>query len=228
MEWGGGLMVEIDLKEFLLVLKNKLWMIGVVILLCASVSGLLSYYVLPLEYETYTTLMIGKPRDYTQKIEYDDVLLNQKLIYTYGEIAKSKVVANEFMSNLDLNFTYEELNKKIQVSLVDNTEIIKILVKDENGKVAAAMANELANVFMKHVAGMMHIDNIQVIDRAEVPAKPSGPIPILYMAVSSGMGMLFSILGIFIYQCFDNKVRTPEDIEKALHLPIIGMIPKLV
>jgi capsular polysaccharide biosynthesis protein len=180
------------------------------------------------EYQTYTTLIIGRPQDYKQKMEYNDILLNQKLVSTYGEIVKSKIVANELMSNLGLNFTYEELDRKISVTLVKNTEIIKILVKAKDGKVAAQIANEIANVFIKHVTRIMNVQNIQVIDKAEVPLNPNKPKPIINMVIASVIGIAFSIFSIFIYEYFDNTVKTSEDIEKNLGLPIIGTIPKVI
>ena len=96
-------------------------------ILCTGTSGLINYYILEPEYQTYTTLMIGRPKEYNQDIEYADLLLNKKLISTYKEIAKSRRVANEFMSNLGLGFSYDELDKKIDVTIVNDTNIIKIL-----------------------------------------------------------------------------------------------------
>jgi capsular polysaccharide biosynthesis protein len=221
-------MEEIDLRVFLLILRKRLWAIALITILCMGISGLVSYYILEPEYQTYTTLIIGRPQDYKQKMEYNDILLNQKLVSTYGEIVKSKIVANEFMSNLGLNFTYEELDKKISVTLVKNTEIIKILVKDKDGKVAAQIANEIANVFIKHVTRIMNIENIQVIDKAEVPLNPNKPKPIINMVIASVLGILLSVFFILIYEYFDNTVKTSADIEKNLGLPIIGTVPKMI
>jgi capsular polysaccharide biosynthesis protein len=221
-------MEEIDLRVFLLILRKRLWAIALITILCTGISGLVSYYILEPEYQTYTTLIIGRPQDYKQKMEYNDILLNQKLVSTYGEIVKSKIVANEFMSNLGLNFTYEELDKKISVTLVKNTEIIKILVKDKDGKVAAQIANEIANVFIKHVTRIMNIENIQVIDKAEVPLNPNKPKPIINMVIASVLGILLSVFFVLIYEYFDNTVKTSADIEKNLGLPIIGTVPKMI
>lgn len=220
-------MVVIDLREFLLIIRKRLWIIALITILFTGVVGFISYYILEAEYQTYTTLMIGRPQEYMQKMEYNDVLLNQKLVSTYGEIAKSKIVANEFMSNLGLNFTDKELNRKIGVTLVKDTEIIKITVKDKDGMAAAKIANEIANVFIKHVAKIMNIENIQVIDRAEVPLTPSKPKPLINMMIALVLGTMLSIFSVLTHEYLDNTVRTSVDIEKSLGLPIIGIVPKL-
>ncbi|HYF75402.1 MAG TPA: Wzz/FepE/Etk N-terminal domain-containing protein [Candidatus Nitrosocosmicus sp.] len=219
-------MDEINFKEILLVLRKRLWIIVLITFLCTGVCGLISYYVLEPEYQTYTTLMIGRPQEYKQGINYDDVMLNQKLVSTYGEIAKSRVVANELMVNLSLSLTYEELQKKINVTLIPETEIIKISVKDKSAIAAARIANEISTVFMKHVAAIMKIDNVQVIDIADVPLEPDKPRPIINMVIASFLGLVLSIFSVLIGEYFDNTVKTQEDIEKYFMLPVLGVIPK--
>lgn len=220
-------MEEIDLKKLFLILRKRLWAIILVTSICTASSGLVSYYILEPEYQAYTTLMIGKPEEYNHEIEYNDILMNQKLVSTYGEIAKSRIVTKELMSNLGLSLTYKELDKKIDVTLVRDTEIIKITVKDKEGETAAQIANEIAKVFMKHVARIMNIENIQVIDKAEEPLKPENPKPVIYMLVASVLGIMLSIFFIFVYEYFDNTVKTQEDIEKYFMLPVLGVIPKV-
>lgn len=220
-------MVEINLKTSFLIIRKKIWLIALITILCAGVSGLISYYILEPEYQSYTTLIMWRPQKFADTIEYNDLLLNQKLVSTYSEIIKSKVVTNELMSNLGLYFTDKELDEKINVTLLKDTEIIKILVKDKDAEVATQIANELANVFIKHVVNMMNIENIQVIDRAEIPLIPVKPKPVINMMITSVLGILLSIFSIFVHEYFDNRVKTSEDIENSLGLPIIGILPRL-
>lgn len=220
-------MEELDLRMLLRVFRKRLWIIVLITILSTVISGLVSLYILEPEYETYTTLMIGRPMDYKQEMKYDDVLLNQKLVSTYGEIAKSKVVANEVLFNLRLNLTYEELGEKIEVKLVKDTEIIKIIARDKDSAAAAQIANEIARVFMKHVAIIMKIENVQVIDVAEAPIKPNKPRTTMNLVIASVLAFMLSIFAVFIYEYFDNTVKTPEDIEKSIGLPVIGIVPKV-
>lgn len=220
-------MEEINIIELLLVVRKRLWIISLATILSTLVSGFISYYILEPEYQTYTTLMIGRPKEYKKDIEYADVLLNLKLVTTYGEIAKSRGVANEFMSNLGLKLTDKELDKKIEVMLIKDTEIIKISVKDKDGKVAAQIANEIANVFIKHITRIMRIENIQIIDIAEPPLKSYKPKPVINMLLTSLLAIMLGIFSAFVYEYYNNTVKTSTDIDNNLGLPIIGVIPKM-
>lgn len=221
-------MEEIDLRELFLIIWSKLWIIILIAVLSVSASGIISYFVLEPEYETFTTLMLSKPStgsSNNETIQYNDILLNQKLVSTYGEIAKSRVVSNEVIENLGLDLTPEALRNKVNVTLVKDTEIIKIVVNDNNPELAARIANETAQVFKKNVVEIMNIENVQVIDKAEVPINPVKPRPMLNMAIAGVLGVMASVFLVFVLEYMNNTVKTPSDIERYLELPVIGMIP---
>lgn len=206
-------------------LKNKVWIIVLTTISLLIISGIFTFYVIKPEYQAFSTLMIGKLQGYYEAIEYNDILLSQKLVSTYSEIAKSRTVSNEVIKNLDLYITYETLIKKVNIKQVGDTGIIKIESKDENPEVAAKLADEIAKVFMKHVVRIMNIENIQVIDRAEIPLEPIKPVPILYMTAAGIFGVMIGIFTIFLVEYLDNRIKTSDDIIKHLQLPVIGVIP---
>src|SRR5690606_2809766 len=109
------------------------------------------------------------------KLEYNDVLLNQKLVSTYGELVKSRKVADQVIANLNLDMSYETFGSKVSVNLVNNTEIIKIQVKDTDPELAQKIANETAQVFMESVKNIMMVENVQVIDEAQISLNPISP-----------------------------------------------------
>lgn len=222
-------MEEIELREFFYIIWRRMWIIVLITILSVATSGLVSYYVLESEYETFTTLMLSKPSTgigINETIQYNDVLLNQKLVSTYGEIAKSRAISNEVINNLGLKMTPEKLSDKVNVSLVKDTEIIKIVVSDTDRELATKIANETAQVFKKNIVRIMKIENVQIIDEAEVPIFPVKPRPILNMAIAGVLGIMMSVFLIFLLEYMDNTIKTPSDVERYLNLPVIGMIPK--
>lgn len=218
-------MEEIELRELFYIIWKRIWIILLITVLSVVTSGFVSFFVLEDEYSTSTTLMVGKPKDYSEDMNYQDVLMNQKLVSTYSEIAKSKKVLNEVIENFDLDTTPEALAKKVNVSLVRDTEIIKITVNDNDSEFAARLANKMALVFKKHISDIMKIDNVQVIDSAEIPVNPVKPNKMLNIAIAAVLGIMVSVFIVFILEYLDNTIKTPEEVEKYLELPVIGMIP---
>lgn len=221
-------MEEIELRELFFMIWKRLWIIVTITIISVATTGVISYFVLEPEYETFTTLMLSKPSSSTgtnETIQYNDVLLNQKLVSTYGELAKSRIVSNEVIRNLGLDLTPEQLRNKVNVSLVKDTEIIKIVVNDSNPELATKIANEIAQVFEKSVVKIMKIENVQVIDKAEVPINPVKPRPMMNMAIAGVLGIMISVLLVFLLEYMDNTIKTPSDVERYLDLPVIGTIP---
>lgn len=170
--------------------------------------------------------MVSKTQDdSTNVLQYNDVLLSQKLVKTYSEIAKSNRVLDKVIQKLGLDVTAEDIRKKITVNSVQDTEIIRISVEDLVPQYATDLANAIAVVFMGEVADIMKIDNVQLIDPAKVPDKPVKPRSILNMAIAGVLGLMVSLGIIFLVEYLDNTVKSSEDIERRIGLPVLGSIP---
>lgn len=218
---------EIDLREYLQIIRKKIWIIVLLTIISILVSGIVSLYVLEPVYETFTTLIVSKPNELDTIIEYSDVLLSQKLVKTYGEIIKSRNISNQVKENLKLNITSEKFKKNVTVSPVKDTEIVQIKVTNKNPELARDIANELAEVFMKDIKRIMKVDNVQVIDSAEIPLKPIKPKYILNMIIAGFLGMIVGLGIVFLIEYLDNTIKTPDDIERYLGLSVIGIIPDI-
>lgn len=222
-------MEEISLRDLFYILRKWLALIIILTILAVAVSGIVSYFVLEPEYQTFTTLMVGKPKDYMSenKIEYNDLMLNQKLVSTYGEIVKSRLVTDEVIENLNLDVSFNTFRDKVSINLVKDTEIIKIQVTDTDPMVSALIANETAKVFMNRVKDIMKVENVQIIDIAQAPKTPISPRPKLNMAIAAVLGLMAGVFIAFLIEFLDNSIKTPEEIEKHLGLPVMGAIPMI-
>ena len=67
--------------------------------------------------------------------------------------------------------------------------------------------------------------NVMVVDRAEPPSRPYKPRPFLNFAVALFFGLGGGILLGFFLEYLDPTIKIPEDIEKALGLDLLGIIP---
>jgi capsular exopolysaccharide synthesis family protein len=65
------------------------------------------------------------------------------------------------------------------------------------------------------------------VDNADIPAKPSFPIPFINLAVGAGVGLLFGIgLALFV-EGMDVNLKTITEIEEGLGLPLLTAIPSV-
>ena len=216
----------IDLREYFAIIKKRFWIIGLISVIAMVISGVISFFVLSPVYEAKSTLIVNTEKNEdTQMITGDQFNVTQKLAVTYGEIIKSRTVLEDVIKNLKLDYEYENLTDNVTVSPVKDTQIISISVQDTNPKKARDIANEIPKVFEKEVKRITKANDIQVIDKAILPQNPIKPNKIMNVAIAAVLGMMIGLFIVFLLEYLDNKIKTPQDVEKHLDLPILGVIP---
>lgn len=216
---------EIDLREILLVLRKNWRFIALITILAILISGIVSFFILQPLYEASSTILVGRKGEDSQT-DYQDILLSQKLVTTYGEIIKTSSVLDQVIENQGLNLSVEGLSKKINVSPVKDTEIIRIKVTDQSAFTASNIANEISKVFSLQIQDIMNVDNVSILEMASAPNNPIKPNKKLNIAIAAALGMMASIFLVFIKEYFDNTIKTPDDIARHLELPVLASIPQ--
>lgn len=217
----------IDLREYFYIIKKRAWVIALITVLAMITSGIISFFVLSPVYEANTTLIVNteQSKETNNMITGDQLNVTQKLTLTYGEIIKSRAVLDSVIKKLDLNMEYNELEKAINVSPVKDTQIMSVTVQDTNPKRARDIANAIPNVFTKEVKRITKANSVEVIDKAIVPENPMKPNKVMNILIAAVLGIMIGLFIVFILEYMDNKIKTPQDIEKYINLPILGVIP---
>jgi capsular exopolysaccharide synthesis family protein len=68
-------------------------------------------------------------------------------------------------------------------------------------------------------------NNVSIVDRADPPIKPVSPRPLINMALTTLFGLGFALLLVFVRERFDDAIRVPDDVDRKLHLPLLGVVP---
>lgn len=78
------------------------------------------------------------------------------------------------------------------------------------------------------VAGGIGVNNVAIVDPADVPQLPSSPSLVLNMLISllAGIGLGVA-LALFLEQ-LDEAITDPAEVERRLGLPLLGVVPKAV
>lgn len=221
-------MEEINLKDLFNYFLEKIIYIIIITLL---VVGLGISYVLFIQkpiYKSSTTIILTGFSSQTEDgatINTNDLSINQKLVTTYQQIATSRKVLNQVIEELDLKYSVEELADMINVSSVTNTEIIKITVSSEKGKLSYKITKSIAKVFSKEVSDLYKVSNVSILDEAEVPKDTSNMSIVKIGIISFVLGLAISFVIVFIFFYFDTTIKTVEQIEAKFDVPILGTIP---
>lgn len=222
-------MEEIDIKELIGLFWSKKLEIIIITIILTLIGAVYSFTMITPEYEASTTLVLASLKDNTsESITQTDITINSKLVATYSELVKSKTVLREALANLELSEKISEqaLRSKIKVKSVEDTEIIKITVENENSTTASKLANEIARIFSIKVAEIYNINNVYIVDEAEISDVPSNINHIKDIAIFMAIGLIIGFAEVLIIKLLDNKIRTEQDIESSTELLVLGVLPK--
>ena len=221
-------MEEVNIKEFFKYVRKYVLVIALVAITFCSFALIYSVYIKKDKYESNTTLVLTKSTSTVDQasgtITQNDILLNQKLVSTYSELIKSKLVLNQVIEKLDLDYKVNELAKLISVDSIENTEILKITVKNEDPKLAKDIANETAKIFSKEIVDIYNINNISIIDKAVLSKNISNNTTIRDSIIALFGGIFISLIILFVKYYFDDTIKFDDDLEEKINMPILGKI----
>lgn len=217
----------IDLREYFSIIKKKWYIMAILCVVCVALSSVYSFFIAKPVYQAETTLIVKTEKaEGTNTVTSDQLKTTQQLAVTYGEIIKSRKVLADVIKNLDLKETSGDLAGKISVSTVSETQIIKVSVQDTNKANAAKIANEIPKVFTQEAIRVADANAVEVIDKAQVPVNPVSPNKKMNIAIAAVLGVMIGLFVIFLMEFLNTKIKTPQDIEKELGLPLLGVIPE--
>lgn len=217
-----------EIYQILDIIKRRLLIILLISFLSSIFAGVISIYLIKPEYKATTELIVAKmPEATKEKVQYNDILMYEKLVKTYVQIAKSRTVAKETIDKLNLDKKPSELQSMITASPAADTQLLTISITDEDKYRAALIANTLSKVFIDRVKYLMMDENVQVIDTAKIPEKPITPKVRLNVIIAFFIGLMLSLGLTFLLEYLDGTVKSIEEVEDYLKIPVMGIIPKI-
>lgn len=211
------------LLDLFKLLKRHLKFVLIVPILLSCVVGAYSIICMPNQFTARTSMYV-LAKDGTQ----DAVASN-------GNLQASQLLANDMSaivsSDRVRNDAAKALHMKdlsdfdISVSSDTTTRVISVSVTGDNPQEVSSVANEIAASCSSVAVEVMDVDSVNVIDRAQAPANPSGPNRALYTAAAFVGGLFFSVGAVVLKDMLDTRVHDADQLEELLNIPVIGRVP---
>ncbi|MGG0750473.1 Wzz/FepE/Etk N-terminal domain-containing protein [Priestia megaterium] len=216
----------IDLRQLMGTLKKRFWLIALITIIAATVSGVVSFFVLTPVYEARTQILVNQAKSKEQFYNSAELQTNVQLIQTYNDIIKSPAILGKVTKQLDLGMTPKQLSNQIQVTNSQDSQVAHIVVQDTNARLAVNIANKTAAVFKKEVPKIMSIDNVSVLAKAELneSLSPIKPQPLMNIAIAIVVGLMIGVGLSFLLEYLDNTIKDEQDVEHIMELPVLAVI----
>lgn len=215
--------VEIDLMElFYRLIENSKRIIASA-LVGMLIFALYSFVLATPKYEATCKMYVASASD--SAINLSDLQIGSYLTKDYQEVFDTWEVHEKVIQNLNLKYTYKDLEDMVKVSNPGDTRILYINFTCDDADEAAIIANEYANVASDYIALTMSTDKPTILSSALPPTKPVSPRKLFNTVVGLVLGALVMIVIITVQFLLDDKIKTAEDIRKYVDMPTLAVVP---
>lgn len=219
----------ISLQEIAYALKKRWKLIALITIAATLVSAILSFFVIKPQYEASTKLFIGKQETQENNAyNNNDIMMYQKLMKTYAELAKTSDLVTKAVNSANLNYNQKEIKqilKKLNVTPSADTQILDLSFKGGNPKEVLKVTEAITNEFILESKELIPNGNVQVIQKPQLPENPVSPNKKLNILIAFVLGLMIGVGVVLLMEYLDNTFKSREELEKTLELPIIGTIP---
>lgn len=218
----------ISVKDVLYVAKQKLGVSILVGLILAVISFVYFGYAVKPTYTSNTKVYVLSGTMTTagsKRVTNGDVVAYAEVVKDFPDMVKSRTVAEEAINSLGVDATPEQLIKRIDVTYSTDSRVVVINATAGSPEAAKKLANAVTNAAIKNINKIFDTEVVSIIDEANFPKSPSGP-HVKRNALFSFVGgfILTIVISLGLY-CYNDTVKTEDDVIKYLDLSVLGVVP---
>jgi len=124
-----------------------------------------------------------------------------------------------------LSMNTDELTGMLTVSAITDTRILKITVTNQDPYLARSIAIAVREAASVHIRDVMNIESLNVVEDANLPESPSSPNVTRNALLGGILGIVSSVLILFVVFMLDDTIKTAEDVERYLEVSVLASIP---
>lgn len=219
--------MEIDLgKLFHFYLENWKAILISGVLLAAIAFGITHFAISP-KYRASVTIYVNNNAggQSISAVTGGDLSTAQKLVNTYVNIIKSDSVLEKVIEAGKLGCDAEDVREHMTANQIDDTEMFQVSITDTDPKMAAKIANAVADVAPNVISDFVEGSSTKVIDRAKVPEEPFAPSYAKNIVLGALLGAIVMGILLTLKYLFDMRLQDEDDIERYFDAPVLGQIP---
>lgn len=211
------------LLELLHLLRKHLVLVILLPIVCAVAMAVVAYGFMPNVYTAETSLyVLSQSGDENTSSLQSNLSASQLIANDVAALLESSRVTQAAADDLGL----EDLGDyDISVASESSSRVITLSVEGGDPQMAANVANAMAENVSEVVREVMNVQSVSIVDEAVAPLDPSGPSRTMYVAVAFLAGLFVAVAIVVLIDMLNTKVRSSEDAEALLGVPVIGRMP---
>ena len=212
----------VDLAGMFFRILEKFWIILVSAAVCATVMGVLAGNSVMTYSATSKLYIVNKD---SSGVNISDLQLGTVLTLDYQEVFKTWEVHKMVIEELDLPYSYQQMQSMLTISNPEETRILYITVSNPDAKMAAKIANAYTKAAKTFIINTMEGVEPSDFSIALEPSVGSGAnVGSSAVIGFVGGGVLAVAILAFLF-VLDNRPRSPEAIQQYGGIPTLSVFP---
>lgn len=211
----------IDLVELFYQVLSKIGYVILAAIIGAAAMGYTASKSVPIYTATSKLYIVGSQSTTLMQ----NLQLGTLLTMDYQEVFKTWEVHEMVREELDLDYSYNQLQSMLTVSTPEDTRVMYITVRNSDAQLATDLANAYAQAAKTFILQTMDAEEPNIFSMALVPgtAQVTSRSSRIMMGFLLGSALAIGIIALrFI---MDERPRSPEDISKVADIPTLTVIP---
>lgn len=200
------------------------------VILFSALFGCCSYFGTKLliapTYTASTSIYLTPQISESGSLDYNSQMANSKLVTNAVNLLTQNNIMSEVAKDVGSE-SADSVKKLVSVTNESNTEIITISATTTDPKLSKDIANDTVSTFIRTMQKNLNVRNIEVVDKAKLSYVPSGPNVKKNTMIAGVVGFVVGVGYAVLKFLLDNRLRTKEEAEKYLGIPVFCEIPEL-
>lgn len=213
----------IDIQELAYVLWKKISILLLCTIIGAGVTGVYTKLFVTPQYQSSAMIYIYGS---TASFNSSKLTLSSELTEDYTTLAKSREVMEGVIDKMGFDCTTQELASAISVSHDENSSILMMTATNSDPKVAADIANSVADETAERISEVMNIDKPSTVEDAVVSSSPVSPNLLKNVLIGAFAGLVIAAGVIILSFLKDDTIKTSDDVAHYLDTTLLACLPK--
>lgn len=223
-----------ELRRYLSIARHRLPLIIVIVV--AALLG--AYLITPRQarYSATTTIYVG-PKTLSLNQAGAAALSGSattgydRFINTFVQMIQTLEIADSAQARADVSRTPKEVLSEVSAQQIFATNLMQITVTDRDPSIAKQLSQAVSDAFIAKANTLSQGNDAEAyVTVLQPPVLPTTPLDdglIRNMLIGLALGVVVAGIVVALLEYVDITVRVPDDVERRLGLPVLGVIPSL-
>ncbi len=216
-----------DLMQLVRMLLRK-WFVVVCAGILAALIGFCyaSYFITPL-YRANSTMLVDLRNSVHDDLSAEQVNVAQNYVSTFAYIMETNTVLEPVIEELGLSESVSSLASKLQITAIEDTLLIRVSINHESPDEALAIIKAIDKTAPEVINQRITSGYIIEVESPTVSGGPVSPNVTRHTVLGGAIGVVLSAVILLVIFFLNNKVRSVAELQSAIDLPLLGVIPTL-